>query len=68
MTQTPAQGPLIRIKPQPDVYTVMLVVAAVALAGTIALVMYDLMAPPPNGYGQTLGQLFEPLKELIPGR
>lgn len=68
MTQTPAQGPLIQIRSQPDVYTVMLVVAAVVLAGTIASVMYDLMAPPPNGYGQTLGQLFEPLKELIPGR
>ena len=68
MTQTPAQGPLIRIRSQPDVYTVMLIVAAVALAGTIALVMYDLTAAPPDGYGQTFGQLFEPLKELIPGR
>lgn len=68
MTQIPSQGPAVQIRPQPDIYTVMLIVGTVVLIATIIFVLYNLMAPPPNGYGQTFGQLFEPLKKLIPGK
>ena len=67
MTQISSQGPVVQVKPQPDIYTVILIVGVLALAVTIGIVMYNLMAAPPNGYGLTFGQFFESLEKLIPG-
>ena len=66
MTDLPPspQGPLVTVKPQPNVYTVLLVVAAVALVLTIALCLYRLLSPPPAGYGLEFGQLFDRLQDL----
>jgi ABC-type dipeptide/oligopeptide/nickel transport system permease component len=66
MSQLSSQGPVIQVKPQPNVYTVLLVVAAVALAVTIGLVLYNLMAEPPAGYGLSFGDLLGPLTTSTP--
>ena len=64
MTQVPAQGPVVYAKPQPNIYTVLLIVANLALLVTIGVVLYNLMASPPAGYGLRFGDLFAPLKTL----
>jgi len=56
MTHAPVQGPLIEVKPQPNVYTVLLIVAVVALGITVAVVLYNLLSA--AGYGMSLGQVF----------
>jgi len=66
MTQSPSQGPVVEVKPQPTVYTVLLVIAILALAVAIGVVLWKLMAAPPSGYGLKVGQLFQPLQG--PGR
>lgn len=68
MTQNPAQGPVVQIKPQPNIYTMLIYIAILALAVAIGVGLYALMAEPPAGYGMTIGDLFAPLKELIPGK
>jgi hypothetical protein len=54
MTSMPPSGPVVRVKPQPDVYTVLLIVAVLGLAVTVGAVMYDLM----HNYGLTFARLF----------
>ena len=54
MTQAPSQRPVVQTKPQPDVYTLMLVVSVIAVAVTLGFVILNLMSPPPNGYGLTV--------------
>ncbi|HUT57916.1 MAG TPA: hypothetical protein VNA25_08710 [Phycisphaerae bacterium] len=66
MTSTPSGGPVIPVKPQPTVYTVLLLVAIVALVVTLAVVLYTLMSPTPQGYGLEFGDLFGPLKQPGP--
>ncbi len=44
-------------RPQPNVYTVMLLVAIIVLLTTIVLSLTHLM----SGYGMSFGDLFEPL-------
>ena len=56
------QAPVITVKPQPDVYTVLLIVAILALGVSIGLVIYNLMSAPPVGYGVTFGELFDASK------
>ncbi|MCK4601160.1 MAG: hypothetical protein KAU28_01755 [Phycisphaerae bacterium] len=65
MTQLPSQGPVVWVKPQSTVYTILLAVAILILAVTIGLALYKLMADVPNGYGLSLGDLFKPSE--IPG-
>ena len=48
-------------RPQPNVYTVLVIIAALALALTIAVVLWNLMSPPPVGYGLRFEELFDPL-------
>ena len=59
MTQTPTQGPVVEVKAQPTVYTVLLLVAIFALAIAIGVVMYHLTADTAaGGYGLTVGEIF----------
>ncbi len=67
MTQAPSQGAVVQIKPQPNVYTILLIVAIIAMGVTIGVVLHNLMADPPVGYGLTFGELFQSLKDL-PGK
>jgi hypothetical protein len=63
MTQAPSRGPLLQVKPAPNIYTLLLIVAIVALIFTISVVLYNLLAGLPNGYGLSFGQV---LKGALP--
>jgi len=47
-------GPVVKVKPQPNVYTLLLIVAILVLAFAAGTVIYDLM----ENYGLTFQQLF----------
>lgn len=58
MTSTPTAAPAAAAKPQPNVYTALLVIAALALLATLVVVLWTLLSPMPNGYGMAIGDLF----------
>jgi hypothetical protein len=62
MTQMNTEGPTVTVKAQPDLYTVLLLVAILVLGVSIGLVMSNLMAPAPDGYGLSFGALFDSQK------
>jgi len=65
MASTPPQGPVIQVKAQPDVYTILMLVAIIALAVAIVMCVRNLThAVDDGGYGLTIGQLFKPLADL----
>ncbi len=65
MTQLPMQGQTVEVKPQPTVYTALIIVACLALAVAIGFAMYALMSPvEAGGYGMTFGELLQPLKDV----
>ena len=51
---TPGQFPLAKTKSQPDIYTLLLIVAIIFLAVTVGMVMYNLM----TSYGMTFTEMF----------
>ena len=56
MTQVPQQQlPPATAKPSADIYSLLLVIAVMALAATIGLVIWNLTSV----YGLTFGQIFE---------
>ena len=65
MASTPSQGPVIQVKAQPDVYTMLLLVAIIALVTAIAFCSWKLTATvDAGGYGMTVGQFFDALPKL----
>ena len=54
MTQTPTQGPVVPVKPQSNVYTVLLIIAAIVSIVAISISLHDLMV----NYGLEFGDLF----------
>jgi hypothetical protein len=62
---TSAPTPTQSAKPNPSVYTVLLIVAIVALGVTLAVVLWKLLSPMPNGYGLQFTDLLGPLKETL---
>lgn len=65
MALTPSQGPVIQVKAQPDIYTVLLVVAIIGLVAAVVLCGWKLTAPvDAGGYGMAMGQLFDELPIL----
>ena len=66
MTQSPtnASEAAVEVRPRANVYTVLVVVAVLALGFTLGWVLWHLMSQPPDGCGMKLSDLFEPLKPL----
>lgn len=62
MTQLPSQGPVVQVRPQPNIYTLLLIVAILAVAVTVAVVLYNLLLDPPVGYGLDFGAIFDSSK------
>jgi len=56
MAQTRMQGPGLPAKPQPDVYTLLLVVAILVLAVTAGFVLNNLLSA--SRYGLSIANLF----------
>jgi hypothetical protein len=53
-----SQGPVVRVQPRPNVYTVLIWVAIVVLLIAMIVCLYYLMAAPPRGYGLNFGDMF----------
>ena len=53
---------VVKVEPEPDVYTALLAVAAVVLVAAIVIVGWNLMSA--DGYGMLLQELFSPLETL----
>lgn len=62
MSQLPSSGPVVEVKPQPNVYTMLLFIAIAALAAAVCVAVWKLMSAPPVGYGMQFGDLFNPFK------
>ncbi len=61
MSQAANQGPVVRVKPQPNVYTVLLVVAILMVAVAIYFGLDKLMSPiAEGGYGMQFEQIVKP--------
>lgn len=61
MAQMISRGPSVAVKPQPNIYTLLVIVAALVLAVAVVIVLKNLMgAPEEGGYGLTFGQVFNP--------
>jgi hypothetical protein len=56
MTQNPATGPVVPVKAQPNVYTVLLIIAVIVLAVAAGICLNNLM----GNYGMEFGQIFDP--------
>jgi hypothetical protein len=62
MSQTPLEGS-VQVKPQSNVYTLLLIVSILSLAVAIIVVLTNLMMPvEQGGYGLGLGEIVSPLK------
>ena len=62
MAELRSGQPVVSVKPQSDVYTLLVIVAILALAVAIGLTLYDLMSP--QGYDMKFGDIFSPLKDM----
>ncbi len=54
MTAMPGQSPVVKVKPQPNIYTLLLILAIIFLAVTVGMVMHNLM----TAYDMTFVELF----------
>jgi len=62
MSQLPPDG-TIQVKPQSNIYTLMMIITILVLCVAVGFVAHKLMSPVPNGgYGLEFGQLFEPVQ------
>jgi len=59
MTQVSPEQTVVTVKPQPDVYTVLLIIGILVLGVAVGLVLYTLLSQPPGGYGLPFGALFD---------
>ena len=62
MTELQPTRPVVSVKPQADIYTLLVAVAILALAVGIGLALWDLMSQ--EGYGMAFGDIFLPLKDM----
>lgn len=64
MTELQSKQPVVKAKPQPNIYTLLMVVAIITLGATIALVLCNLTSS--GGYDMSFAELFGPLKDIAP--
>ena len=55
MTAMPPQGPVVKVKPQPNIYTLLLLVAILFVVAATVIATQDLM----NTYDVQIGDLFK---------
>jgi hypothetical protein len=56
MTQTQPQGPVVPVKAEPNIYTVLLIIAVIGMAVAVGISLNDLL----NNYHMAFGDLFDP--------
>jgi len=54
MSQMMTQSPVVQVKPQANVYTVLLIIAVLAMAAAVGTLMVDLT----QNYGMEIGEIF----------
>ena len=64
MTELQPKPPVVKAKPQPDIYTLLMVVAILTLGATLILVLCNLTSA--DGYDMKFAELFGPLKDIVP--
>ncbi|MBS3734047.1 MAG: hypothetical protein KGY99_03890 [Phycisphaerae bacterium] len=67
MTQAPIEqqaGPVIPVKPAPNVYTVLLAMSVLALVISISVVLWRMTGHMPQGYELPLKHVFQPSTPL----
>ncbi len=62
MSQFNTGAPAPNAKPEPDIYTILVIVANVFLLMAIVFVLHNLMSA--DGYAMSFDQLFKPLSAL----
>ena len=62
MAEAQPKQPIVSVKPQSDIYTLLVIVAILALGVAIGLSMYNLMSS--EGYGMSFSEIFVPLKDM----
>lgn len=62
MTELQSRQPVVSVKPQSDIYTLLVIVTILAMAVAAGMALYDLISP--EGYGMRFGDIFLPLKEM----
>jgi hypothetical protein len=62
MSQMPGRNPVITVKPQPNIYTLLVIVAIIMLAVGLGLVLHNLMVD----YGLSFSQVFDPRSIELP--
>lgn len=60
MSQAPNNSNVVYVPPKANVYTILIVVAILALIGAITVVLMKLMGEPPVGYGLQMQDLWSP--------
>jgi hypothetical protein len=56
MTQNQSQGSVVPVKAQPNIYTVLLIIAVIGMAVAVGISLNDLL----NNYHMMFGDLFDP--------
>lgn len=64
MTQIQSQGPVVPVKAQPNIYTVLLIIAVIGMAIAVGISLNDLF----THYGMTMGDLFDPKYNPLPNK
>jgi hypothetical protein len=63
MSQLPLTDETIQVKPQSNIYTLMMIITVLVLGVVVGLVMQKLMGPVDHGgYGMTFGEVFGTIK------
>ncbi|MBN1943898.1 MAG: hypothetical protein JW849_11445 [Phycisphaerae bacterium] len=68
MAQSPTNNNVVEVKPAPTVYTVLIIIALLALTTAIFVAGHRLTASADNGagYGLSVGDMFKPWEEIQP--
>jgi hypothetical protein len=64
MSMTPHNAPVVQAKPQPDIYTMLLLLAVLSLALAIGALVYDMMST----YQMSLGEIFSGTAPTLPDK
>jgi hypothetical protein len=54
------QGPVIPVKPSPNIYTVLIYICVLALAISVVIVLWRMTGEMPDGYGLPMKHIFQP--------
>ncbi len=57
---------VVEVQPAPTIYTLLLLIALLALVAGIGITAHRLLASPPTGYGLSVGDLFRSWEKIQP--